>query len=156
MALEITSVGAKVYYAIESTASTTHPVSGWTELIDVNSAPEQDLSVETIDVSNITDTVTRYAPGRQDPGADQVYQLNHTDAVISAWSGMVASAEAAATSGLKLWFQYWFPNATNSYYWAGTPLKLGTSGIEQNELDLIPAHVVLTAWEGWASASTAS
>lgn len=150
MALEITSVGAKVYYAIESTAGT-RPTTGWTELPDVNSAPEQDLSVETIDVSNISDTVTRYAPGRQDPGGDQTFQLNHTDAVISAWAALVTSANTALAAGKRTWFQYWFPNATNAYYWAGTPQQLGTSGIEQNELDLIPAHVVLTDWEGWAA-----
>ena len=154
MALEITSLGASVRYAFESSTGV-RPTSGYTVLPDVNQAPEQDLSVETIDVSNIGDYVTRYAPGRQDPGGDMTFTLNHTDAVIAAWDTLVATEETKHASNLALWFEYRFPGAAKSYYWAGRPQKLGTSGIEQNALDTIPAHVVLTAWEGWAAASTA-
>lgn len=153
MALEISSVGAKVMYCWETTAGT-RPTSGYTQLPDVNEAPEQDLSVETIDVSNITDRITRYAPGRQDPGGDMVFTLNHTDAVIDVWDGLVSSASTMIPQGKRLWFQYQFPEASKAYFWAGRPMKLGTSGIAQNELDTIPAHAVLLDWEGWASKST--
>lgn len=151
--LEITSLGATVRYAFETTAGT-RPTSGYSVLPDVNQAPEQDLSIATIDVSNIRDNVTRYAPGRQDPGGDQAFTLNHTDAVISEWDTLVATAEAKRAENKRLWFEYKFPGATYSYYWAGTPQQLGTSGISQNELDTIPAHVVLTDWAGWQPAST--
>ena len=154
MALEITSLGATVRWAFES-SSGVRPSAGFTVLPDVNQAPEQDLSIETIDVSNITDYVTRYAPGRQDPGGDQAFTLNHTDAVITAWDSLYAEAQTKLASGLSLWFEYRFPNATKSYYWSGIPQKLGTSGIEQNALDTIPAHVVLTGWAGWQTKSSA-
>ena len=150
--LEITSVGAKVKYAFESTSGV-RPTSGYVVLPDVNEAPEQDLSVETIDVSNITDYITRYAPGRQDPGGDQAFTLNHTDAVIGIWENLCAEAEIKKAEGKQLWFEYWFPGADKSYFWAGYPMSLGTSGIAQNELDTIPAHVVLTDWAGWATKS---
>lgn len=151
--LEITSLGATVRYAFETTAGT-RPTSGYAVLPDVNTAPEQDLSIATIDVSNIRDYVTRYAPGRQDPGGDQSFTLNHTDAVITAWTTLVATAEAKLAEGKRLWFEYRFPTATYAYYWAGIPQQLGTSGISQNELDTIPAHAVLTDWAGWQPAST--
>lgn len=153
MALEITSVGAEVRYAFETTKGT-RPTTGYTLLPDVNEAPEQDMSVETIDVSNISDTVTRYTYGRQDPGGDMVFTLNHTDAVIEAWNGLVTQAETNFKEGKRLWFEYWFPNAKKSYFWAGMPRKLGTSGISQNEMDTIPAHAVLVDWIGWDTAST--
>lgn len=153
MALEITTVGAKVKYCWESTAGT-RPTSGYTELTDVDTAPEQDLSIETIDVSNITDYITRYAPGRQDPGGDMAFTLNHTDAVISAWSALANDVETKRAEGLRLWFEYWFPGATKSYYWAGWPMALGSAGIEQNAKDTIPAHAVLADWDGWQDAST--
>lgn len=153
MALEILSVGAKVKYCWETTAGT-RPTSGYTELPDVNEAPEQDMGVDVIDVSNISDLVTRYAAGRQDPGGDQVFTLNHTDAVIAAWNALVAAVPTNYAAGKRLWFEYVFPNATNSYYWAGWPVQLGTSGIAQNELDTIPAHAVFADYEGWDAAST--
>lgn len=152
--LEITSLGASVRTAFETTAGV-RPTSGYSVLPDVNQAPEQDMSVETIDVSNIRDYVTRYAPGRSDPGGDQTFTLNHTDAVIDTWNALVAEAEAKLVDGLHLWFEYRFPTANKSYYWCGMPQQLGTSGIEQNALDTIPAHVVLSAWEGWAAKSAA-
>lgn len=153
MALEITSVGAEVRYAFEDGSAEIDKLT-YTLLPDVNEAPEQDMSVETIDVSNISDLVTRYTYGRQDPGGDMVFTLNHTDAVITAWDDLVTQAESNLKLGKRLWFQYWFPNADKSYYWAGMPRKLGTSGISQNEMDTIPAHVVLVDWKGWHTASS--
>ena len=162
--LEITSVGARVLVAFESTAGTrpagtmatsaTLAEGVWFNLPNVNEAPEQDMSAETIDVSDITDTVTRYVQGRQDPGGDQALTLNHTDSVIGIWENLVATANTKIASSKRLWFCYYFPNAAKAYYWCGMPLALGTSGIKQNELDTMPAHVVLTGWEGWAEKPT--
>jgi hypothetical protein len=84
MALEISTVGATVKYAVEATAGT-RPTTGYTEIPDVSEAPEFDMSVETLDASNITDTVTRYILGRQDPGGDKTFTLNHTENVITVW-----------------------------------------------------------------------
>ena len=138
--LEISTVGASVKYAFEATSGT-RPTSGYTELPDVNEAPEFDLAPETIDASNITDLITRYIPGRQDPGGDVAFTLNHTDATNR-------------TAGKRLWFEYVFPGAADSFYFAGQPVALGSSGISQNSLSTIPAHVIVSAVEGWAAAST--
>lgn len=157
MALEITSVGAKVLVAFEKRAGkfpTTEDDVTWYKIPDINEAPEQDLSVETIDVSNIEDEITRYVRGRQDPGGDQSFTLNHTDAVITKWDKMVENAETKFASGFRLWFCYYYPGASKAYYWCGLPLQLGTSGIQQNELDTIPAHVVISGWQGWAAKPT--
>lgn len=154
MALEITTVGAKVAYCWESTAGTFPSSSSFTELPDVNEAPEFDLSLETIDASNITDKITRYVPGRQDPGGDAAYTLNHTNAVIDAWNNLVTTAETKYASGLRLWWAYVYPDADDAYYWCGRPLALGSSGISQNALSTIPAHCAVNDIHGWDSAPT--
>lgn len=150
MALEITTVGAKVFYAFEETSGT-RPVaaSAYTELPDVNEAPEFDLSLETIDASNITDKITRYVPGRQDPGGDAAYTLNHTNAVIDAWATLVSTAETNYALGKRLWWAYVYPGADDAFYWAGQPLPLGSSGISQNALSTIPAHCAVNEIHGW-------
>jgi len=153
MALEITTVGAKVVYAWETTAGT-RPTTGYTELPNVNEAPEFDLSLETIDASDITDTITRYVPGRQDPGGDAAYTLNHTNAVITAWSGLVTTAATKYATGLRLWWAYVFPDASNAFFWAGRPVALGSSGISQNELSTIPAHCAVNEIHGWDTKPT--
>ena len=153
MALEITTVGAKVVYCWETTAGT-RPTTGYTELPDVNEAPEFDLSLETIDASNITDTITRYVPGRQDPGGDAAYTLNHTNAVITAWKGLVTTAATKYATGLRLWWAYMYPDAADAFYWCGRPVALGSSGISQNELSTIPAHCAVNEIHGWDTKPT--
>lgn len=154
MALEITTVGAKVYYAWSAANSSAKPTTGWTELPDVNEAPEFDLSLETIDASNITDKITRYVPGRQDPGGDAAFKLNHTNAVIDAWNALVTTAETNYAEGKQLWWAYVYPNADDAFFWVGQPLKLGSSGISQNSLSTIPAHCAVNAVLTWETAPT--
>ena len=153
MALEISTVGAKVKYAFEASAGS-RPTSGYTELPNVSSAPDFPMDVEMLDASDITDLITRYIPGRQDPGTDKEFTLNHTEAVISAWASLVASASSAKASGLATWFEYVYPGATTSYFWKGEPVALGNGGIEQNVVDTIPAKVVPQGGNEWATAST--
>jgi len=151
MSLEIMTVGAKVKYCRETTAGT-RPTTGYVELPDVNEAPEIELSTESIDVSNISDKITRYKAGRQDPGGDKTFTLNHTEAVITAWEALV-TAEATA-NGKRLWFEYYFPGATKSFFWAGEPQSLGSAGIKQNAMDTITAHCICNDVAGWSAAST--
>ena len=153
MALEISTVGATVKYAVEATAGT-RPTSGYTVIPDVSEAPDFPMDVEVLDASNITDEVTRYIPGRQDPGGDKEFTLNHTEAVITAWDSLVTAAETAYKAGKATWFEYVYPNATKSFFFSAIPLALGNGGIAQNEVDTIPAHVICTGIGGWDTAST--
>ena len=153
MALEITSVGAQVAYAFDTTSGQ-KPTSGFMILPDVNEAPEFDLSLETVDASNITDKITRYVPGRQDPGGDAAYTLNHTNNVIDVWESLVATADTNYASGKRLWWAYIYPDADDAYYWAGRPLALGSSGISQNALSTIPAHCAVNDVGGWDTKPT--
>lgn len=153
MGVVLTSVGAKIKYCWETTAGT-RPTTGYTQLPDVDEAPAFDLSPNNIDVSNITDKVSKKSPGRQDVPDDAVFTLNHTEEVITAWDALVAQVATKKATGLQLWWEYWFEGATKSYFWAGYPQELGTSGIQQNAKDTIPAHVCPTDWAGWETAST--
>ena len=153
MALEITTVGATVKYCVETTAGT-RPTTGYTEIPDVNEAPDFPMDVEVLGASNITDTITRYVAGRQDPGGDKEFTLNHTEAVITAWDTLVSAASTAYADGKQTWFEYVYPDATKSFFFTAIPLALGNDGIAQNEVDTIPAHVICTGIGGWEAKST--
>ena len=150
---EIITVGARVKYAFETTAGT-RPTSGFVTLANVTEAPEIALSLETIDVSDIQDKITRYVPGRQDPGGEKQFTLNHTDAAIAAWNTLVAQAETKKDSGLRLWWEYCYPNASNSFYFCGTPKQIGNAGIQGNSASTITGSVVFEELGGWAAHST--
>lgn len=153
MALEISTVGAKVKYCFETTAGT-RPTTGYTELPNVSAAPDFPMDVETLDASDITDLITRYIPGRQDPGTDKEFTLNHTDAVIAAWKQLVTNYATNAALGKALWWEYSYPNAADSYFWKGQPVDLGNGGIEQNAVNTIPAKVIPQGGNVWDVAST--
>lgn len=159
MALEITTVGATVSYAVEATAGT-RPVSGFVKIPDVNTAPEIALEVEQLDASNIEDTITRYCAGRQDPGTSKQFIINHTNTGLDAWlnasTGILKKASDGKAAGKLTWIQYSYPNATKSFFFAIDPLPLGNGGIEQNQVDTIPISFVVTKVEGWATAATIS
>lgn len=153
MALEISTVGSTVGYCFETTAGT-RPTSGFAILPDVNEAPDFDLSIETIDASNITDKITRYVLGRQDPGGDASFTLNHTDNAIDTWDTIVSTADTNYPLGKRLWFAYCFPDASDAFFWAGRPADLGSSGIQQNSLSTIPAHCAVNEVHGWDTKPT--
>ena len=153
MSLEITTVGAKVKYCVEANAGT-RPTSTYTELPSVNTAPELSLDVDALDASDITDLITRYVPGRQDPGGNKEFTLNHTESAITAWEALCTSASAAFANGKATWFEYMYPGASKSFFFSAYPLALGTDGISQNQVDQIPAPVIITGVEGWAAKST--
>lgn len=148
--IEITTVGAKVQYCVETVAGT-KPTTGYTELVGVASAPAFDMTPETIDVSDLSDYFTQYVPGRQDPGGDAQFTLNHSEAAIDAWEALVTAANTGLASGLRCWFEYVYPGATRSYFFCARPLSLGNGGMEQNAADTIPAHVIPNGEFEWAN-----
>ena len=142
--IEISTVGAKVYWAVENatTGAGVKPATGWAELVGVNAAPGFDMTPETIDASDISDYITQYVPGRQDPGGDASFTLNQSELARNTWNNMVTAANSAKQSGYRCWFQYVYPDDAKAYFWSGLPLTLGNGGIEQNALSTIPAHVI--------------
>ena len=155
MALEISTVGAKVKYKFEDTPGT-RPTVNYTELPNVSSAPEFPMDVEVLDASDITDLITRYIPGRQDPGTDKEFTLNHTDAIITTWASIVSEFATKKAQSKALWWEYCYPGATKSYFFKAEPVALGNGGIEQNAVDTIPAKVIPQGGNCWDTASTTS
>ena len=153
MALEISSVGAAVKYAVEATAGT-RPTTGYTVIPNITTAPEIAMTTDTLDASDLSDAYKRYIPGQQDPGADKTFTANHTEAFITAWESLVTAAETALAAGKATWFEYVFPNATKSFFWSGMPQDLGTDAVDMNSIHTISPVVVLSGIAGWASKST--
>lgn len=153
MSLEISTVGATVKYAAETTSGT-RPTTGYTAIPDITQAPEIAMSTDALDASNLTDTYKRYIPGQQDPGSDKTFTANHTEAFITAWEALVTAAETAIATGKAIWFEYVFPNATKSYFWAGMPQTLGTDALDMNSVHTLSPVVILSGVGGWNAKST--
>lgn len=151
-AIEVSSIGVKVLYCVESVAGT-RPTSGYTFIPNITTAPAFDMVPEQIDASDLGDDITQYLPGRRDPGGDAAFTANITTDFLTAWETLVSAAATAKASGLRVWFEYQTPNFAKSYFWSGEPVALGHGGLEQNAVQTVQAHVVPNGDQAWANKS---
>ena len=151
-AIEVSSIGCKVMYAVESVAGT-RPTTGFTLIPNITTAPAFDMTPETLNASDLGDDVTQYIAGRRDPGGDAAFTANLTADFLTAWETLVSAAETAEAAGRRVWFEYQTPNFAKSYFWSGMPVALGHGGLEQNSVQTIQAHVVPNGNQVWAEKS---
>lgn len=152
-AIEVSSIGCKVMYAVESVAGT-RPTTGFTLIPNITTAPAFEMTPETLDASDLGDDVTQYIAGRRDPGGDAAFTANLTADFLTAWETLVSAAETAEAAGKRVWFEYQTPNFAKSYFWSGMPVALGHGGLEQNSVQTIQAHVVPNGDQVWAAKSS--
>jgi len=157
MALEFSTAGMKLLYAVEATAGT-RPTSGYTEITGVVSLSEQNTAPNTIDVTPLAELFKhRYIPGLSDDGGTFSVNANGTTAFKTAWAALVTAATAAYATGKSTWFEIKFPTAsgyTDSWYFSGMPSGLGFFGGEVDTAYQGDAYITTNEIEGFATAST--
>ena len=92
MANELSTIGIKFGYAVETTAGT-RPTTGYTYFNDITSIGEITGEPETIEVTNLLDTWHRYIEGLKDSGESVPIGANFTKAFLTAWTAARTSSE---------------------------------------------------------------
>lgn len=154
MAIELSSAGVSIGYAVEATAGT-RPTTGYTNIPSVKSIPDfnpEPSSLETTDLSQ-TEWKT-YIPGLKDVGGALAITCNLTATFKTAWETLVTAADTAKGTNKATWFVVKIPGMTDSFYFAGLPSPLGLKAIDVDSVLEIDAYVTPTAFEGWAAAPT--
>ena len=147
--LEISSVGAKVAYCVAATAGVM-PTTGYTEIPDIKEAPEIEMTTETLDCSNLSDTITRYIAGRSDPGGEKAFSANNTSAFRTAWETFVTAAKTAAAAGKETYIAYIPPEGDDdAFIWIGQPQSLGHGGFQDNSVLTLAPKVVCAGVIGY-------
>lgn len=152
MALEFSTIGVKVKYAVETSAGT-RPTSSYTEIPDIKSTPAVDFNPSKIQVTNLQDPTHRYIKGVQDAGDSYDFTCNTTANLKTIWAACVSAAEAAFASGKSTWFEIAIPNF-DSFYFAGMPVQLGVNEMGVDAVIESTLHVVPNQIVGWAAKST--
>lgn len=153
MALELSTIGVKFKYAVETTAGT-RPTTGFTEIANITSIGELAATPDQLDCTNLSDTWRRYVAGVKDAGGDFQIGANLTAAFKTAWETLVTAFETGKASGKSTWFEVVIPGMTDSFYLSGEPVGLGVPGIEVNQVLQITAHIVPNQIADWATSST--
>ena len=161
MAIELSTAGIKVKWAVETTAGT-RPTAGYAEIVGVKSISEFNPEPNLIDVTPIAEEKWhRYIPGLKDTGGAQQLTVNDYDDFRTSWDAMMTAYNTAKATGKALWIEYYVPGFTAtgakpSFFYSAVPQDLGFNGAEvdsayENVAYLTPNKVV-----GWAAASTAA
>ena len=152
MAVELSTAGIVVKYAMESTAGT-RPTTGYTAIPGVKSIPDVNPEPNQLDVTPLEETVQhRYIPGLKDPGGAIGLTCNYYSDFVTAWEAMM-TAYAALTGGKGMWVEFAIPGM-NSFYFRAVPTELGFGGAEVDSVLETTAYLTPNSAPVWAAAST--
>lgn len=153
MAMELSTAGVLLKYAVEATAGT-RPTTGYTQVPGIKAIPDFNPEPESLEVTDLSDTEwRRYIAGLKDPGGALSFTANLTTAFKTAWETLVSASETAAGSSKATWFEIMVPDF-GSFYFAGIPSPLGMSAMDVNAVLEIEAYVTPNQIEGWETSST--
>ena len=154
MAIDLSTAGVTVQYAVESTAGTM-PTTGFTVISGIKAIPDLNPEPSSLETTTLDATEWKtYIPGLKDPGGAVSFTANNTEAFQTAWSALVeASGEAEATDKAT-WFAIVIPGLTKAFYFSGTPSELGLSAVEVDSVLEIEPYVTPNEIAGWSAKPT--
>lgn len=153
MALELSSAGVTVGYAIEATSGS-RPTSGYTKIPNIKTTPDYNAEPSQLQVTDLSDTEWhRYIPGLKDVGGAVAFTANLTQGFMTTWGSMVSAAVAAKASNLSTWFEVKIPNFS-SFYFSGMPSPLGLKGMDVDSVVEADGYITPNKIEGWGTSSS--
>lgn len=152
MALEFSTIGVKIGYAVEATAGT-RPTSGITNIPDIKTIPGVELTPSKLDVTNLVDKYRRFINGVMDAGDDIALTGNLTASLKSVWTALVSAASDAWASQKSTWFEISIPGF-DSFWFAGIPTEMGFNEMGVDAVAEASLHIIPNQIVGWAAAAT--
>lgn len=153
MALEISTAGVALKYAVETTAGT-RPTTGYTAIPNIKETPDFNPEPSTLEVTDLADLVwKRYIAGLKDPGGALSFTANLTSAFKTAWETLVTAYTTAASSSKATWFEINVPTV-GSFCFAGIPSELGINGMSVDEVAEVSVYITPNKIHGWDTAGT--
>lgn len=154
MAIELSSAGVSVQYAVEATAGT-RPTSGYTKIPGIKSTPDLNPENSALDVTDLGDTeYKRYIAGLKDVGGTVAFTANNTEEFHTQWASIISAYETAIETGLGMWFAIVIPGLTKSFFMKVQPKELGVNAIEVDSVLEIDAYVAPQQIAGWQTKPT--
>lgn len=154
MAIELSSAGVSLQYAVETTAGT-RPTAGYKKITGIKSTPDLNPEASSLDVTDLSDTEwKRYIAGLKDPGGSLAFGANNTEEFQTDWANLVDEYETARAGGLGMWFAIVVPGLTKAFYMSVEPQPLGLSAIEVDSVLEIEAYAAPKKIEGWQTKHT--
>lgn len=136
MALELSTAGVSVKWAVESTAGT-RPTTGYVVIPGVKSIPEFGTDQNTLETTTLAELKNKtYIPGLRDSGGAIGLTVNDYATFRDAWETMLAAYATAKAAGKGLWVEYAYPTGSglDSFFYPAEPTEIGFGGADVDEV----------------------
>ena len=155
MALELSTIGVSLGYAVETTAGT-RPTTGYTTIPGCKAIPAMFNDPNTLQSTPLSATKNHtYIDGLGDSGGAFAITVNAYDAFRTAWEACVTAYDGL-TGGKQMWFEIAYPadSELDSFYVPAKPLPLGFGGAEVDSVLENNANILPQGDYTFAAAST--
>ena len=125
MAINLSTAGIKLKYAVEATAGT-RPTSGYKEISGAKSTPSLNPSPDALETTTLDELEYKtYVDGLKDLGGALEFTFNLTEDLVTKWDALMTAYEAGKVDGKKTWFAIVVPGLTDAFYFPGNPSAMG-------------------------------
>ena len=127
MAINLSTAGIHLYYAIEKTEGTRPTTkSDYTDLVGIKSIPSMNPAPETLETTDLNQTEYKtYIDGLKDLGGALEFTFNLTQDLVTMWEELMEAFEAAKASNKSTWFLIDIPGLEEGLYFPGNPTSMG-------------------------------
>lgn len=127
MAINLSTAGIHLYYAVEETAGTRPTTKAkFKDLEGVKSIPSMNPAPETLETTTLNETEYKtYIDGLKDLGGALEFTFNLTQSLVTMWEALMDEYEAAKAAGKATWFLIDIPGLEEGLYFPGNPSAMG-------------------------------
>ena len=144
MAINLSTAGVKLAYAVEATAGT-RPTTGYKRIYGAKTTPSLNPSPDTLETTTLDETEYKtYIDGLKDLGGALEFTFNLTEELIEAWDELMSAYETAKAAGKATWFTIIIPGLTESFYFTGNPSAMGLPETSVNAVLEITNYITPT------------
>lgn len=144
MAINLSTAGIKLKYAVESVKGT-RPTSGYTALTGAKSTPSLNPSPETLETTTLDELEYKtYIDGLKDLGGALEFTFNLTQDLVDEWDTLMAAYETGKADEKATWFVIEIPGLTKAFYFTGNPSAMGLPETSVNSVLEITNYITPT------------
>ena len=157
MAIELSTAGIKIGYAVETTAGT-RPTSGYTRIYGIKSTPSLNPAPDTLETTTLDELEYKtYVDGLKDLGGALTFTANFTQELYDLYNGIdgiMATWKTAKEEGRRMYLCIDIAGLSESCYLSVTPSKLGMPAASVNSVMEVSLYFTPAGEPEWATDPT--
>ena len=153
MAINLSTAGIKLLYAVETNAGT-RPTSGYTRIRGIKSTPSLNPAPDTLETTTLDETEYKtYIDGLKDLGGALTFTANFTQELYDLYNGadgIMKEWETARAEGKAMYLCIDIKGLDNSCYLSVIPSKLGIPAASVNSVMEVSLYFTPAGEPEWA------